>query len=461
VPAEAVLICGAGPTGLTLALELARFGVPFRIVDSAAEPARFSQALAVHARTLELLEPTGITAPLLEVAHRISGVNVYDGRRQLADVSFTGMPTAYDYIASIPQRVTEQLMILRLRELGVTVERETTLTALQCHESEGGEATLVHDGKSQRTRFSYLAACDGAHSTVRQLRSIPLGGHAAAETFMLADADLETDLPSDRISIFLRHDGGVLAFLPIGYEWRIVVAAPRDMPANPTLADFQREIDALDVLKARVTETTWTAHYHVQQRRVKHYRDGCVFFLGDAAHIHSPIGGQGMNAGIHDAINLAWKLALVIHDDARATLLHTYAEERESTGRALLEWTDIGNRIMLSGNPLARTLRNAAASLAHLDTVRDRLRESIAELRVGYPRSSLSVHGRTHGRGTIAGTRIRTRPSGYHPQMLISENGHFTTFVVRPDGYVGYAADGVHESGANIYLRNVIGLTRS
>jgi 3-(3-hydroxy-phenyl)propionate hydroxylase len=412
----------------------------------------------VQARTLELLEPTGLTAPLLEVAHRIGGVNVHDGQRQLADVGFAGMPTAYDYIASVPQRVTEQLMILRLRELGVTVERETTLMALLCTESGGGEATLVRDGKSECVRFSYLAACDGAHSAVRHLRSIPFGGHAVPETFLLADADLETDLPADRISIFLKGDGGVLAFLPIGYEWRIIVASPHEATTQPVLADFQQDVDALGFLKARVTQTTWTARYHVHQRRVAHYQDGCVFFLGDAAHIHSLIGGQGMNAGIHDAINLAWKLALVIRDDANTALLQTYAEERESTGRALLEWTNLGNRIMLSGSPLVQALRAAAMPLAHLSAVRDRLRESIAELRIAYPRSRLSVHGRADGHGTVAGTRLRSRPSGYRPQTLISKNGSVTTLVVRPDGYVGYVADGMHDTGAQTYLRNVIGM---
>jgi 2-polyprenyl-6-methoxyphenol hydroxylase-like FAD-dependent oxidoreductase len=461
---DPVLICGAGPTGLVLALECARFGVPFRLIDRAPEPARNSQALVIQARTLELLEPSGATEELLRSVHRVDGVLLNEGAHPVVEIAFAGMPTAYDYVAVVPQRTTERILHERLEAMGGTLERRTTLQNL-AFDADGVTATLESErGGTATERFSYVAACDGAHSTVRTLRGLTFDGHTLPESFMLADLVLDTTLDPHRISIFLRDDGSVLVFIPIdGTNWRIICESPHEIPAHPELADFQAAIEVFGLAQTvHAIRTTWTAKYSIGQRKVSHYRDDRAFFLGDAAHIHSPIGGQGMNAGIQDAVNLAWKLALVLLDGAHPRLLDTYAQEREPVARGLLRLTDFGNRVLLSPNRVVQTLRDRLAPVAtRLPAVQERLRESVAGLRVAYPKSPLSVHGRRHHNGTIAGARLRgSRPATYHPQVLIADpdEDHATTIVVRPDGYAGYVIDGVQHTGAELYLRNVIGL---
>jgi 2-polyprenyl-6-methoxyphenol hydroxylase-like FAD-dependent oxidoreductase len=460
---EPVLICGAGPTGLVLALECARFGVPFRLIDRAPAPANYSQALVIQARTLELLEPSGATEELSRSVHRVDGLRLHDGSQSVVDIEFAGMPTAYDYVAVVPQQTTEAILYKRLVAMGGALERRVRLTDL-AFDADGVTATLETPSGTEQGRFSYVAACDGAHSTVRKLRDLTFTGHALRESFMLADLVLDTNLDPHRISIHLRDDGSVLAFIPIdGTNWRMICESPHEIPPDPQLADFQAAIEVFGLAqKTHAIRTTWTAKYSISQRKISHYRDERAFFLGDAAHIHSPIGGQGMNAGIQDAINLAWKLALVLRDGANPKLLDTYAKEREPVARGLLRLTDFGNRVLLTPNPVVRTLRDRLAPLAtRLPQVRNRMREAIADLRIAYPTSPLSVHGRTHHNGTIAGARLRGwRPATYHPQVLIVDEDadHATTIVVRPDGYAGYVIDGVQQTGAELYLRNVIGL---
>jgi 2-polyprenyl-6-methoxyphenol hydroxylase-like FAD-dependent oxidoreductase len=458
-----VLICGAGPTGLVLALECARFGVPFRLIDRAPEPANYSQALVIQARTLELLEPSGATEELLRNVHRVDGVRMHDGARSVVEIEFAGMPTAYDYVAVVPQQTTEAVLYKRLLAMGGALERRVRLIAFD-QDADGVTATLETPSGIEHGRYRYIAACDGAHSTVRKLCHLEFSGHALPESFMLADLVLDTTLDPHRISIYVRDDGSVLVFIPIdGTNWRMICESPHEIPPDPQLADFQAAIEVFGLAETtRAIRTTWTSKYSISQRKISHYRNDCAFFLGDAAHIHSPIGGQGMNAGIQDAVNLAWKLALVMRDGANPKLLDTYAQEREPVARGLLRLTDFGNRILLSPNRLVRTLRDRIGPLAtRLPIVQTRLREAIADLRVAYPTSPLSVHGRTHHRGTIAGARLRgSRPATYHPQVLIDDADpeHATTIVVRPDGYAGYVIDGVQHTGAELYLRNVIGL---
>jgi len=373
------------------------------------------------------------------------------------------MPTAYDYVAVVPQRTTEAVLYRRLLAMGGALERRVSLTDL-AFDAAGVTATLETPNGTEQSRYRYIAACDGAHSTVRKLRNLTFTGHALPESFMLADLVLDTTIDPHCISIHLRDDGSVLAFIPIdGTNWRMICESPHEIPADPKLEDFQAAIEAFGLAnKTQAIRTTWTSKYSISQRKISHYRDDRAFFLGDAAHIHSPIGGQGMNAGIQDAINLAWKLALVLLDDAHPKLLDTYAQEREPVARGLLRLTDFGNRILLSPNRVVRTLRDGIAPLAtRLPAVRSRLREAVADLRVAYPKSPLSVHGRSHHNGTIAGARLRgSRPATYHPQVLLDDEDpdHATTIVVRPDGYAGYVIDGVQNTGAELYLRNVIGL---
>jgi 2-polyprenyl-6-methoxyphenol hydroxylase-like FAD-dependent oxidoreductase len=457
----AVLICGAGPTGLTLALELARFGVPMRIIDRAPHGAEQSQALGMQARTLELLEPAHITDRLLALAQRVSHVQIAAGTHALVEADFGDLPTSYPFLAMIPQRDTEQVMRDALEAQGITIERGIALTAL-AQDADGVDVDLAGPGGTERVRVQYLAGCDGAHSAVRHHLDVAFEGFALPERFALADVHLDTDLSTDTLRVRLADDGGALALFPLRDFWRILIETPNALPDPPESAVFQAALDA-QALPARIRDTVWMANYHIHQRRVAEMQSGRVFLLGDAAHIHSPIGGQGMNSGIGDAINLAWKLALVIRDGVAPTLLDTFAQERGAVGRALLAATDYGNRVAFNANTMVRALRNAVLPVAsHVPLVRDRLRENIAQLRIAYPHSRLSVNGSPARRGLRAGMRVRgARPAGYRPQTIVMhphDSAAAITLVLRPDGYAGYVSDGAHAHGAVTYARNVIGL---
>ena len=458
-----VMICGAGPTGLALALELARFGIPLRIIDRDAAPATETRAIAVQARTLELLEPARLTDRILAAARRVRHVVLSSGGRSLFDADFEGMPTAYSWLTMVAQSDLERIMVERLGELGVSVERNVTLTEVRSDDGSARVSVLHESGATEHVAVRFLAACDGAHSTVRHLLNTPFGGRALPEHFQLADIDLDTDLSPDAARIALASDGGVVALFPLHDGWRVMVESHRDLAAAPDAATFQTALDAEHV-PARITNVRWMSTYRIQQRRALTPRLGPVFLLGDAAHIHSPIGGQGMNSGIGDAVNLGWKLALTIRDGAPDRLLDSFAVERGTVARALLEATDYGNRVAFNANTMVRALRNAIIPVAARSAlVRQRLRENVAQLRIAYPASPLSVNGAPARRGLRAGMRVRgARPSGYRPQTIVMhphDRAAAMTIVLRPDGYAGYVADGAHAHGARTYLRNVIGLS--
>jgi 2-polyprenyl-6-methoxyphenol hydroxylase-like FAD-dependent oxidoreductase len=460
-PSVPVVICGAGPTGMTLALELARFNVPFRIIDRALHGAEHSQALGVQARTLELLEAAHITDRLLSFAQRVVHVRLAAGSRQLIEADFGGLATAYPFLAMIKQTDTERVMRDALDGMGVTIERGVTLTGF-AQDADGVILDLAGPAGTERVRTRFLAGCDGAHSTVRHFLDVPFAGYALPERFALADVRLDTALSTDTLHIHLAPDGGATALFPMRDGWRIIVESPKPLPDPPVATAFDEELAAL-AFPARIRQTMWMANYHVHQRRAERLRVGNAFLLGDAAHIHSPIGGQGMNSGIGDAVNLGWKLALVIRDRVAPALLDTYASEREAVGRALLAATDYSNRVAFNANTMVRALRNAVLPVAaHLPLVRDRLRENVAQLRIAYPHSPLSVNGSPARRGLRAGMRVRgARPASYHPQTIVMhphDQHAAITLVLRPDGYAGYVSDGAHAHGAVTYVRNVIGL---
>jgi 2-polyprenyl-6-methoxyphenol hydroxylase-like FAD-dependent oxidoreductase len=459
-----VLICGAGPTGLTLALELARFKVPFRIIDKAPSGAAHSQAVGVQARTLELLEAARVTDPLLMRAQRVAKVHIAAGSHHLIDADFSELPTPYPFLAFVGQNETERIMAEELAAIGITLERGVALTGL-AQDADGVDAELAGPAGVERLRARFVAGCDGAHSAVRHFLDLPFTGYALPEAFALADARLKTELPTDAARVYLAPDGGVVALFPLRDGWRIIVESRAALPDPPGPAAFAAALEAQGV-PARLCEMSWMANYHVHQRRVASMRKGNAFLLGDAAHIHSPLGGQGMNSGIGDAVNLAWKLALVVRDGVAPALLDTYGEEREAVAAALLAATDYGNRLAFNANTMVRALRNAALPVAsHLPLVRDRLRENVAQLRIAYPQSRLSVNGSPARRGLRAGMRVRgARPAGHRPQTIVMhphDQHAAMTLVLRPDGYAGYVSDGAHAHGAVTYVRNVIGLRMS
>jgi 2-polyprenyl-6-methoxyphenol hydroxylase-like FAD-dependent oxidoreductase len=406
-PDVQVLVVGAGPTGLTMANELARLGVRCRLIDKAPQPSPFSKALGVQARTLEYFERIGIADAAVAGGRRLHGINVFSGGRRIVHLNFDQIASRYNFVLVLPQSETERLLGEHLGPLGLAAERGVELVSLR-QEPDGVEAVLRRPGTEERLRVPWLIGCDGAHSAARHLLGIPFEGKAFEEAFSLADLRLESDAPDDEITVYLSH-GNIVGLFPMpgAQRCRIVIEHPVQQSADsePTLAEFQEALEACGLRGARLSDPVWTARFRISQRRVARYRQGRVFLAGDAAHIHSPVGGQGMNTGIQDACNLAWKLALVEAGRGRPDLLDSYQQERQTLGKKLLRATEAMTRLILWRHPVAVAVRDRVASLlTSLDSVQDMIRGAVSELAVNY-RNSPIVHDHTEqsAAGRVAG----------------------------------------------------------
>ncbi|MFI5892810.1 FAD-dependent oxidoreductase [Actinoplanes sp. NPDC051513] len=301
-----VLIAGAGPVGLALGAALTQRGLAVVIVDKQAEGANTSRAAVIHARTLEVLDELGVSRELVDRGVVVPRFTVRDGDRALLTVDFGGLPTAYPYTLMLPQDETERILADRLNHLGVSVRRSAELVGVR-PDADGVTATL-RDGETIRAR--YLVGADGMHSTVRELSGITFSGDAYAQSFVLADVRMDWPLPDDEVTLWFAPEGlAVVAPLPGGRHR--IVATLDDAPEHPTAADVQALLESRGPRKrpGRVRDVVWSSRFRVHHRLADRYRNGRIFLAGDAAHVHSPAGGQGMNTGIQDAIELAAVLA--------------------------------------------------------------------------------------------------------------------------------------------------------
>jgi 2-polyprenyl-6-methoxyphenol hydroxylase-like FAD-dependent oxidoreductase len=393
------LVVGAGPTGLAMAIELARHGLRPRIVDRAPQPSQTSRALGVHARTMEYFDRIGLADRALAEGRKAHGINVYSQRQRIVHLNFDQIESRFNFILILPQSATERLLAEKLEGLGVKVERNVELTGFHQQASDV-EATLRHadDGREELVRVPWLLGCDGAHSQVRHVLNMPFHGRAFEETFSLADVRLEANLPDDEATIFL-SSGDIVALFPMPGErrFRVVIERHQGPPVagEPALEEFQRAMDEQSPAAARLSDPVWMSHFRISQRQVEQYRRGRVFLAGDASHIHSPVGGQGMNTGIQDAVNLGWKLGLVHSGRADEKLLASYDEERRPVGRRLLQATGAMSQALLLRHPVADKLRDWTASLlTSLDVVQDKIRSSISELGIHYRSSPIVAEQR-------------------------------------------------------------------
>ncbi len=414
--APEVLIVGAGPTGLTLAFELSRRGVRARIIDARAEPANESRAIAVHARTLELFEKSGITDELVAEGTPLRGAVLRAGDRVLASASFEELDSRFRFAVSVPQHVTERVLAERVAHVGAEVERGVSLTSLS-DRGDVVEATLAHaDGTREEVAAMWVVGCDGARSTVRREVRLDFGGTTADETFWLGDVTLEWSEPADRISAFFAPDGALVVFPLPGGRSRIVATAPDESDAHeaPSLAALTELLDRRVALDVRARDLGWSSRFRVHCRQVPRYRVGRVFVAGDAAHCHSPLGGQGMNTGIQDALNLAWKLALVQRGVAPESLLDSYHVERHAVGADVLRATDVATRVATLRHPVARAVRDSVAGfLSSLEPVQQRIRENVAELSVAYTKSPIVAEHRV----ALASSRIGSAEGAETPTV--------------------------------------------
>lgn len=361
-PGCEVLIVGAGPTGLSAAIALAHRGVRCRLIDAAEAPNPHSRALIVHARTLELLGFWGIASTLIRRGSPSLRLETWVAKKpavqvNIPDLGITDSP--YPLLLSVSQAETEAVLAAHARRLGVVASRPCRLVGFT-QDPEGVSAEVQSPSGSETVRCRYLVGADGAHSVVRKVLGLSFEGGRYAQDFVVADVEVE-GVPDDRVTLQLVRDR-ILAWFPLPTGMRLMtVREPCELEAGPpTLEELQARVDELSAYPAKLSGASWMSAFRLHHRGVDHYRRGRCFLAGDAAHIHSPAGGQGMNTGIQDAINLGWKLAQVVRDEAPPELLDSYEEERLPVGHKLLSFTDRAFSFFTSTNPLVWTLRDLA-----------------------------------------------------------------------------------------------------
>ncbi len=391
-----VLIVGAGPTGLALAAELKRLGAGARIIDRQAAGANTSRAAVVHARTLEVLEPLGAAARLLGRGLKVPVFRVRDRDRTLATVDFSGVPSAYPFTLLCPQDVTESILLEILEELGGEVDRPSELLSLE-HQPGWVAATVASGERQRKLRARWLVGCDGMHSRVRELAGIPFEGGEYPQSFVLADVQMDWPLGRDEVSLYLSPEGLMLIAPLPGGRFR-VVATMEDAPEQLPLATLQALIDRRgpSMSTGRIQDVMWRSRFRVHHRLAASPRRDRILLCGDAAHVHSPAGGQGMNTGIQDAVSLAGALARTLADgwDAR---LDEWAAERHRVAKDVVAFTDLMTRAATLRSPAARAIRNGVMTFAgRLPPVRAALARRIAELEP--PRSRRGGPNGEHGR---------------------------------------------------------------
>ncbi|NEA44207.1 NAD(P)-binding protein [Streptomyces sp. SID11385] len=406
-----VLVAGAGPAGLTAAHELARRGVRVRLIDRAQGPATTSRALATHARTLEVWDQMGVADQLLPRGQRVEHFTLHRRGRQLIrfDTNYDALPTRFPYTLMVDQVITEEVLRDRLAAWGVAVEWSTELVGFE-QDDTGVTARLRRpDGQPETLRTGWLVGTDGGHSTVRRKLELPLVGDSS-ETWLIADAVLDSDLPRDSIHWMDTGEGTVMLIpFPDPGKWRLLDTAEVTDDGPRQVADrFAAKISRAVGRQVRVEEPTWVSVFTIQQRMIATMRAGRCFLAGDAAHVHSPASGQGMNTGIQDAYNLGWKLAAVISGHSGPDLLDTYGQERVPVGRALLGSTRAATRLVAFRSAALSTLM--PLGLGVLRRVRPlkrwiehRIMGGMSGLTRGYADSALSAAGGGAGAGERIG----------------------------------------------------------
>ncbi|MES2959563.1 MAG: FAD-dependent oxidoreductase [Pseudomonadota bacterium] len=360
-----VLIVGAGPTGLTLAAALVTRGVRTTVIDRLAAGANTSRAAVVHARTLEVLEPLGVTPALVERGLQAQRFTIRDRDRVLVPIAFDQLPTPYPYTLMVSQAVTEAVLLQRLVELGGQVQRPRALAALV--QDEAGATATLDDGSHLRAR--YVVGADGMHSVVREQAGIGFTGGSYGESFVLADVRLSGGVPSAEVILYF-SPAGMVVVAPLPGGVHRIVATDDDAPEQPSAAYVQALLDARGPASepVRVHEVLWGSRFRVHHRVADAYRAGRVLLAGDAAHVHSPAGGQGMNAGILDAMSLAGALVKALAGEAAA--LDAYGAQRRPVAQQVVAFADRLTRLA-TAHPALRGLRNLMLSgLAKLPVVR-------------------------------------------------------------------------------------------
>ena len=385
-----VLIVGAGPTGLVMACCLLREKVPFRLIDRRSEATQTSNALGIQSRTVELLADLGLADRFLQQGKKLSYANMHANGKHLARLDLTHLPSKFPFILSVPQCVTELILIEYLKEHDVQIERGTTLTELEQTEHHV-EVSLTHCNAScENTKFEWVIGCDGAHSTVRELCGTPFTGEDIEQRFVVADVKFKENGLHDEIHSFFTGEGVLVLFPMKGGRCRVIANLSRQDHKDISDADIQDLVEKRTNGLFKQESVGWLSPFWIHSKTIKHMRDKHVFFAGDAAHIHSPVGGQGMNTGMQDVYNLSWKLAAVMNDKVNEKLLDSYDLERRPVISSLVASTEKMTKIMLVQNPILQNLRNCFAKVAvNTKLVNRKLALQISQLGIVYKNSPI------------------------------------------------------------------------
>jgi 2-polyprenyl-6-methoxyphenol hydroxylase-like FAD-dependent oxidoreductase len=485
-----VLIAGAGPVGLVMAIELARYGVAVRIIDKAPQRTDKSKALVVWSRSLELLARAGCSTGLVDAGYKVSSLNVSANGKSIAQVALDGLPTPYPYGLMIPQSDTERVLDDFLKNLGLKIERTVELTRFTAY-NDKVVSTLRHaDGTEELAETSWLIGCDGAHSTVRDQLGMEFHGETSLINWILADIHLENKPRAPEVNV-VWHSDGILVTFPIAEDRYRVAADVGIVPENsnpsaePTLEDVQAILDRRFPGGVRAINPIWLSSFRINERKVTDYRAGRVFLAGDAAHVHSPAGGQGMNTGMQDACNLAWKLALVVHGIGAESLLDSYSAERSPIAEQVLKVTGRVTSMATLTGKVKQSLRNhAAALILGVPLVRKFAADAASEISIGYPHSPLNAP-RGHqdpSPGYRAPIRATEPPVGAGNRPLFAlfaePNGMPSNFsgryaslldpalrdryhrdgmwLIRPDGYTALSAKAGEWKAVTAYLDRTV-----
>jgi len=454
-----VLIVGAGPVGLFMANECARRDLRWRLIEERSSQSEHSKALAIFPRTLEIFDMAGIVPPFLEKANRVTRVALMTQHRTLAHMKFEPEESPYSFIAMVPQDVTERLLVEELRRKGGNVEYETKFIRAD-PQDDGVDVTIERKGESTKLRALFVIGCDGAHSAVRHQLDLPFEGAEYKGSFMLADVETNT-LPPDEMQL-CPSEFGPVAIFPMSATRRRIVAVIENIEGDVPSLDLVRKILAQRApggIEARGLH--WSSYFRVHHRQVAQLRRGRIFIAGDAAHIHSPFGGQGMNTGLHDIWNLAWKLKLFLDGHGNRQLLDSYAAERLPVIKNVIETTDHLSKVMGTPNKFAQALRDALIPMvSRLAPFEHAFVERLSELGIAYHGSPI-VEGpgkRYFDDSLRGGQGIKSHfllflgnevePSTKEAARQLTESfsavaelrfsSHRGLALVRPDGYIAY-----------------------